>query len=223
MQINIGGITPLSTIDYPGRLAAVVYTQGCNFRCLYCHNYRLVEKRETPFTQDQLKTFLEARRRIIDGVVISGGEPTIHKGLPSFCAWLKEMGFAVKLDTNGTNHLMLRLLIERQLVDFIAMDIKAPWEKYARVIQRDFPVEIIKECLQLIKESGIACEFRTTVHSALLSLEDLKKIIDIVGPGYSLVFQICNPTPRYNVQNTYTKEGLLSFIKNHGLKFCFLK
>ena len=79
MQINIGGVTPLSTIDYPGRLAAVVYTQGCNFRCLYCHNYRLVEKRETPFTQDQLKTFLEARRRIIDGVVISGGEPTFIK------------------------------------------------------------------------------------------------------------------------------------------------
>lgn len=212
-MINIGGVTPLSTIDFPGHLAAVVYTQGCNFRCLYCHNMRLVECKERPFTQEEVSTFLQTRGRLIDGIVITGGEPTLQNDLPDFCRMLKEMGFAVKLDTNGTNPLMLKLLIEKKLIDYIAMDIKSPWEKYQEIIQTDFPVNIVKDAFYLIKSSGLPCEFRTTVHSALISLEDLGKIVHLVGPEHPFYVQIAKETPQYKVVNTYIKEGLESFIK----------
>ncbi|MDL1969936.1 MAG: anaerobic ribonucleoside-triphosphate reductase activating protein [Candidatus Desulfofervidaceae bacterium] len=211
--MNIGGVTPLSTIDFPGYLAAVVYTQGCNFRCLYCHNMRLVECKERPLAQEEISVFLQTRRRLIDGIVITGGEPTLQKNLPDFCRLLKEMGFMVKLDTNGSAPLMLRLLIEKGLIDYIAMDIKAPWEKYKEIVQVDFPVDVIKDTFCLIKASGLPCEFRTTVHSALLSLADIEKIIHLVGPEYSFYLQIAGETPRYTVTNTYTKEDLEDFIK----------
>ena len=212
-MINIGGVTPLSTIDFPGHLAAVVYTQGCNFRCLYCHNVRLVECQERPFTQAEIFTFLQTRRRLIDGIVITGGEPTLQRGLPAFCQILKEMGFLVKLDTNGTNPLMLKLLIKKRLIDYIAMDIKSPWGKYKKVIQTNFPINIIKDAFYLIKSSGLPCEFRTTVHSALLNLKDLGEIIYLVGPEYPFYVQIAGETPHYSVSNTYTKEDLEAFIK----------
>ncbi len=212
-DIDIGGITPFSTIDFPDKLAVVVYTQGCNFRCLYCHNYRLIEGKEARLSLASLESFLDSRKRILDGVVISGGEPTLHKGLPAFCQWIKKMGFEVKLDTNGTNPLMLQVLIKKKLIDFVAMDIKAPWDKYAKIIGRSFDTGIIKESLQIIKRSGLPCEFRTTVHSALLSKEDLTDIAHIVGYGYPLTFQICNPTPLFNHPNKYTSQELKEFAE----------
>ena len=215
--INIGGITPLSTIDYPGALATTIYTQGCNFRCVYCHNYNLVEYRETPLSYEYVKSFLELRKRMIDGVVICGGEPTIHKDLPFFCRWLKEMGFKVKLDTNGSNPQMLEFLISSGLIDFVAMDIKAPWEKYHRIIGTDFPLDRLKKSVELIKQSGIPYDFRTTVHSELLNLEDLKKIAAIVGPNHRLTLQLCNQTQRFKTKNAYTREILKEMAKKLGI------
>ncbi|HDD43874.1 MAG TPA: anaerobic ribonucleoside-triphosphate reductase activating protein [Candidatus Desulfofervidus auxilii] len=212
-MLNIGGFTPLSTIDYPGCLAAIIYTQGCNFRCIYCHNYRLINCEEMPISWDKIKTFIKSRKRLMDGIVITGGEPTLQKELPSFCAWLKKIGFLVKLDTNGTKPLMLKLLIEKGLIDYIAMDIKAPWHKYKKIIQVDFPISIIKDSFNLIKQSGIKCEFRTTVHSELLNFEDIKEIIKLVGKKHLLCFQIAQPTSIYNKPNIYTKEKLETLIK----------
>ncbi|AMM41150.1 anaerobic ribonucleoside-triphosphate reductase activating protein [Candidatus Desulfofervidus auxilii] len=213
INLNIGGLTPFSTIDFPNHLATIVYTQGCNFRCPYCHNLPLVDCLEIPISYEKIYEFLQARKRIIDGVVITGGEPTLQKELPAFCAWLRNMGFAVKLDTNGTKPLMLKLLIEKHLVDYIAMDIKAPWDKYQIVTHTSFPIELIQQSVSLLKETGFPCEFRTTVHSGLLTFRDLEKIVHIVGQNHLLCLQVARPTPFYKEKNEYTKENLEGFIK----------
>ena len=220
-NLNIGGITPFSTIDFPNHLAAIIYTQGCNFRCPYCHNLRLVDCLQPSIPYGKIHEFLQTRRRIIDGVVITGGEPTLHKDLPAFCAWLKNMGFAVKLDTNGTRPSMLDFLIKEKLVDYIAMDIKAPWEKYQTIIHTKFPIEPVKKSVALLKEAELPHEFRTTVHSSLLTFTDLEKIIHIVGQEHFLYLQVARPTPFYKEKNKYTKKGLEAFIKdfsNHKLE-----
>jgi len=212
-NLNIGGFTPFSTIDFPDHLSAVIYTQGCNFRCLYCHNLQLVDCLKPSISHEKIYEFLQTRKRIIDGVVITGGEPTLHKDLPAFCAWLKNIGFAVKLDTNGTRPSMLDLLIRKKLVDYIAMDIKAPWEKYQTIIHTKFPIEPVKESVFLLKETGFPCEFRTTVHSSLLTFTDLEEIIHIVGQNHLLYLQVAHPTPFYKERNEYTKGNLEAFIK----------
>ncbi len=211
--MNIGGLTSLSTIDFPHHLAAIIYTQGCNFRCPYCHNLQLVDCLQLPISYEKIHEFLQTRKRIIDGVVITGGEPTLQKELPTFCAWLKRMGFAVKLDTNGTKPLMLKLLIEKNLVDYIAMDIKAPWEKYQMVTYTNFPINLIQKSLSFLKETKFPCEFRTTVHSSLLTFTDLEKIIYIVGQNHLLCLQVARPTAFYKEKNEYTQETLKAFIK----------
>jgi len=211
--MNIGGLTSLSTIDFPHHLAAIIYTQGCNFRCPYCHNFQLVDCLEPPISYEKVHEFLQTRKQIVDGVVITGGEPTLQKELPAFCAWLKRLGFAVKLDTNGTKPLMLKLLIEKKLVDYIAMGIKAPWDKYQIVTHTSFPIEFIQQSVSFLKETGFPCEFRTTVHSGLLTFTDLKKIIYIVGQNHLFCLQVARPTPFYKEKNEYTQEMLKAFIK----------
>ncbi len=210
--MNIAGLTPFSSIDFEGRLSAVVYTQGCNFNCVYCHNYQLIKRKNTPLSLESLFEFIKLRKRILDSVVISGGEPTLHKDLPSFCERLKNLGLSVKIDTNGTSPLMLKLLSSKGLIDYIAMDIKAPFHKYKEIIRVEFPTEIIKTSIEFIKSSNIPHEFRTTVHSELLSLSDLEEIIQLVGSKHKLYFQIANPTPLFNVPNRYTRETLNAFI-----------
>ncbi|MCD6255870.1 MAG: anaerobic ribonucleoside-triphosphate reductase activating protein [Deltaproteobacteria bacterium] len=210
--MNIAGLTPFSSIDFEGRLSAVVYTQGCNFNCIYCHNYQLIKRKNTPLSLESLFEFIKLRKRILDSVVISGGEPTLHKDLPNFCERLKNLGLSVKIDTNGTSPLMLNLLTSKGLIDYIAMDIKAPFHKYKEIIKTEFPTEIIKTSMEFIKSSNIPHEFRTTVHSELLSLSDLEEIIQLVGSKHKLYFQIANPTPLFKVPNRYTRETLNAFI-----------
>ena len=217
--MNIGGITPFTTIDYPGMLATTIYVQGCNFRCVYCHNYNLVKYEEKPLSFEYVRSFLESRRKVIDGVVICGGEPTIHPSLPLFCRWLKGMGFKVKLDTNGGNPQMLESLISSGLIDFVAMDIKAPWRKYLQITRVRFPLENIEKSIEIIKRSGIAHEFRTTVHSKLHTPEDIKAIAEIIGLEERLTLQVCKPTERFDVPNEYTVESLKDIAKRLGIKY----
>src|SRR6056297_2585563 len=124
----IGALQKTSLIDYPGEISAVIFTRGCNFRCPYCHNPELVDKKRytTALEINEVLTFLENRKGLLDGVVITGGEPTIYGDLPEFLLKIKQMGYLVKLDTNGTNPAMMRRVIDLNLVDYIAMDYKAP-------------------------------------------------------------------------------------------------
>jgi pyruvate formate lyase activating enzyme len=169
--MRIGGFIKQSLVDYPGKIAAVVFTQGCNFRCGYCHNPQLVLPKlfqENPqLLPLNILSYLEKRKKWLDGVVITGGEPTIHKDLPLFLKEIKTLGFAVKLDTNGTNPLLLEQIIKNKLVDYIAMDIKILPEKelYGKIIGipnvDEIQVNILTSIL-LLKNTAIDVEFRTT-------------------------------------------------------------
>lgn len=170
--MKIGGFVKQSLIDYPGKLAAVVFTQGCNFCCGYCHNPQLVLPElylERPdLIPLNIISYLEKHKNWLDGVVVTGGEPTIHKDLPLFLKEIKGMGYSVKLDTNGTNPAMLDKLIRNKLVDYIAMDIKIVPEKdlYSKITGIQMSDDLIEKILTsiiVLRHTPIKVEFRTTV------------------------------------------------------------
>jgi len=140
----IGGLQKFSLIDYPGKICATIFTQGCNFNCSYCYNKALIDKtKESIFTEDEVFSFLKSRINKLQALCICGGEPTIHADLPDFMRTVKAMGFLVKLDTNGYNPDMLEEITEKRIVDFIAMDIKAPFGKYGLIAGTEIDFEII--------------------------------------------------------------------------------
>jgi pyruvate formate lyase activating enzyme len=170
--MQIGGFEKQSLIDYPGKIAAVVFTQGCNFRCGYCHNPQLVLPElflnEPEYVPLNILSYLEKHKNWLDGVVVTGGEPTIHKDLPVFLKAIKDLGYFVKLDTNGSNPYMLERIIKKKLVDYIAMDIKIAPEKdlYGKIIGIQMTDEIIENILAsiiILKNTPVEGEFRTTV------------------------------------------------------------
>lgn len=177
-RFNIGHLQRTSLIDYPGEISAVVFTQGCNFRCPYCHNPELVDppRFTHPLDQDEVLSFLGTRRGKCDAVVITGGEPCIQPGLIPFMKSLKEMGYLVKLDTNGSFPETLSEVLESGLADFIAMDVKAPVSRYPHVTRCIFDPGRVARSIRIIMGSGLAFEFRTTLVRELLSLEDVLKI-----------------------------------------------
>ncbi|MBW1682763.1 MAG: anaerobic ribonucleoside-triphosphate reductase activating protein [Deltaproteobacteria bacterium] len=160
-----GGIQKTSLIDYPGKLACVIFLSGCNLRCPYCHNPGLAEGRlrsmEFP-DMSRIMDFLERRIGLLDGVVVSGGEPTIHPGLESLCRKIKAMGYALKLDTNGTRPRVIRRLLEKGLVDYVAMDLKTDLDRYGELGARDGVNSALGESIRLLLRSAVTYEFRTT-------------------------------------------------------------
>ena len=160
----IGGLQKNSLIDYPGKISCVIFLSGCNFDCPYCHNPQLVKiDKQTPsIGENHIYMFLQNRKGFLDGVVISGGEPTIQPGLISMCKKIKQMGYPVKLDTNGSRPEVIRWLIEEDLIDYIAMDVKTDPERYPRYIQRDCNAETIRSSIRIIMDSRISHEFKTT-------------------------------------------------------------
>ena len=174
----IGGLQKFTISDFPGRISAIVFTRGCNFRCPYCHNPELVDpdRYVSPITEESVFAFLNSRIGQLDGVVVTGGEPTIHEDLPRFLGALRQLGFAVKLDTNGSNPGQLRQVIDQHLVDCIALDIKAPLAEYSRVAGVTVDPRILRESIRLVIDSGIPHEMRTTFCPSLLSVDDLRSI-----------------------------------------------
>jgi len=184
--MEIGGFLPFSLCDYPGKVAAVVFTQGCNFRCPFCHNGELISlKKETPseYSAELILSRLQSRCHVLDGVVVTGGEPTIHHDLSLFLEKIKEIGLSVKLDTNGSCPDILEEVIRLNLVDYIAMDIKSPWDKYDLLTGIQAPLENIQRSLNIITKSSIPSEFRTTVIPKWLGPEDLAVIQGYIPTG----------------------------------------
>ncbi|MDE1865054.1 MAG: anaerobic ribonucleoside-triphosphate reductase activating protein [Candidatus Micrarchaeota archaeon] len=171
----IGGLQKSSLIDYPGKVSAIVFTRGCPLRCHFCHNPGLVlPEMFGKATPDwEVLEFLKSRVGRLDAVVVTGGEPTIHKDLPDFLATIKGMGYLVKLDTSGVNPEMVKVLLGNGLVDYIAMDIKAPLSRYSEVAGVKVNTEAIKRSVEIIRESGVDYEFRTTVVKGQLSKDDI--------------------------------------------------
>ncbi|MDP3043165.1 MAG: anaerobic ribonucleoside-triphosphate reductase activating protein [bacterium] len=199
----IGGLQKFSMLDYPGHLSAIIFTQGCNFNCQFCYNPMLVawsitgkfkQKGHSPIIkEDGLFVFLKSRIGKLEAVVITGGEPTMQPDLPDFLAKIKKLGYLVKLDTNGSNPKMIKNLIDKKLIDYIAMDIKAPKDKYKKIIGKPIDFAKIKKSVKIIMESpprqageagpprlgeagGLQYEFRTTAVPGLLDKNDIIKI-----------------------------------------------
>jgi len=228
--MRIGGLQHSSLIDYPGEVSAVIFTVGCNFRCPYCHNPELVfESPEREWTQEEVFDFLRKRRGVLPAVTVTGGEPTVHEDLPGFLRRMKTLGFRVKLDTNGTNPAMLRALIAEGLVDYVAMDIKAPLEKYAQVTASPVTVEAIRESTALLRRGLVAYEFRTTIVKAQLSLADLEHIGREIAGARRYYLQPFNPAktlhPSFHSLFSYTKEELLAAAArlNRYVEHCELR
>lgn len=180
----------MTASDFPGRMAAIVFTQGCNFHCPFCHNSSLLAMdADTLISEDEVIEFLNKRRNLLDGVVISGGEPCLQNDLAGFCCKIKNMGFSVKLDTNGSRPEVIGELLAEDLVDFIAMDIKAPLSRLKELTGTGSHGTQISRAISLIAESSVDHLFRTTDVMPLLSPEDLRGIKELVPPGSPHVVQ----------------------------------
>ncbi|HKL16886.1 MAG TPA: anaerobic ribonucleoside-triphosphate reductase activating protein [Patescibacteria group bacterium] len=214
MSISIGGLQKNSLLDYPGLVSCIIFTNGCNFKCGFCHNKSLLlaeERRE--IKQEKIFNFLRKRQGLIEAVVVTGGEPTIYKSLPDFLKKIKDLGYLIKLDTNGTNPDMIKELIKKDLLDFIAMDIKASFENYSKAAGVDnCNVEDIKKSVEIIKNFK-NYEFRTTVVPGIIDKQEIKKIGDIVKGAKKHALQQFRP------KNTLKKEfSKLKPLKEEKLK-----
>lgn len=177
--MRIGGYQKLTLIDYPGKIATTVFTVGCSFRCPFCHNPELVLSTQFPAPnnmEEEFFAFLEKRRGKLEGICITGGEPTIQPDIIDFIKKIKAMGFLVKLDSNGTRPDVLRKVIREKLVDFIAMDIKNSPKKYSKTTGTLVDIERIKLSVEMIMNSGIDYEFRTTVVPGFHTEKDFEEI-----------------------------------------------
>src|SRR3989344_4347363 len=176
----IAGLQKTTLIDYPGKIACVVFLAACNFRCPWCYSSELVLPlkiaKQPRISEKYFFDFLKERKGMLEGVVICGGEPTINKDLPGFIKKIKKMGFLVKLDTNGSNPEILEKLIKEKLVDYIALDIKASARKYRKATGVKTNLEKIKKSIDIIKNSGVDYEFRTTVVPGVHNKEDILEI-----------------------------------------------
>ena len=180
---NIYDITKFTHLDYPDHLACIVWFSGCNMRCDFCYNKDIVFAKDGEYSYFDTLEFLKTRVNLLDAVVLSGGEATSHK-LVEFCKQIKKLGFLIKLDTNGTNFNSVKELLELKLLDFVALDYKAPFYKYQDITHSNRYNEFSKT-LDLLIQSAINFEVRTTLHNDLLSVDDINIIIkDLTKRGY---------------------------------------
>ena len=176
--MNIAGLQKMTLLDYPGRIACTVFLPGCNLRCPFCHNASLVlpEREKDSISENELFEFLSSRRKKLDGVCVTGGEPTLYIDLPDLLGRIKDMGFQVKLDTNGTSPKMLGQIIDAGLCDYVAMDIKNSPSKYTATCGGIDVLEKVRESAAILMEGKIDYEFRTTVMHPYHAPEDLRQI-----------------------------------------------
>ena len=211
----------MTLIDYPGRLACTVFTTGCNFYCPFCYSSELVVpdkiKNQPKIPEAVFLLFLQKRTRLLEAVTVCGGEPTIQEDLPLFTKKIKNLGYLVKLDTNGSNPQMLKKLIKEESIDYVAMDIKGPKEKYQELAGKKISIKSIEESIDTLKGSKIDYEFRTTVTPNLLEKNDFTKIARWIGPGGKYYLQQFRPEktvdPNFEKIKPYHFEKLLEIKK----------
>lgn len=216
--MKIGGLRRVSLIDYPGFVSATVFLQGCNFKCPYCHNPELVDPSlfRTSIKENSVIEFLDSRKGKLDAVTICGGEPTIQENLGTFIKQIKKMGFAVKLDTNGSQPHVIKDLLAEKLVDYIAMDVKSPLDKYGDIVKAQVNSDSIKESIKLILKASIPYEFRTTVVQSLLEEDDILHISKLISGASHYVLQ--NFVSSITLDRKFQKEKTFSEEKLQGIK-----
>lgn len=195
----IKGFQKLTLLDFPGRTACTVFTGGCNFRCPFCHNALLVTEQDDIFyTEEEIFDHLKLRKNVLDGVAVTGGEPLLQKDIERFLYEIKDLGYAVKLDTNGSFPEKLKGILELGLADYVAMDIKNCKEKYAETIGLEkYDIAPVEESMEILKNSGVDYEFRTTVTENFHTNEDIEKLAEWI-----------KGTPKYFLQN-FVDSGML--------------
>jgi len=219
-KMKIGGLQKVSLIDYPGLICATIFLQGCNFKCSYCHNPELVDPGlfQPCIKEKDILDFLNTRKGKLDAVTITGGEPTIQDDLAPLIKQIKKMGFAVKLDTNGSQPQLIKALLAEKLLDFIAMDIKAPLEKYKSVVRVPVNANSIKESIKLILKAKIPYEFRTTIVESQFGENDILQIAKLISGGNRYVLQkfVSAKTldKKFLKEKSYPEEKLQK-IKSH--------
>lgn len=197
--MKIAGIEKISLQDYPDHISCIVFTQGCNMRCPFCQNSTLIpNESENLIDENEIFDYLKLRKKVLTGITISGGEPTLQKDLKEFMRKVKEIGLDVKLDTNGTNFTLLKELIDEKLVDYVAMDIKNTKEKYGKTSGVEkIKLDNILKSIELLKENKVQYEFRTTVINEHHDLQDILEIIKMIGDS------------KYYLQNFKLSENVM--------------
>ncbi len=190
--MKIAGIQKLSLIDYPGKVASVIFTQGCVFRCAYCHNPELIPVTSPLLMREEdVMEILDRQKKIVDGICITGGEPTLQHDLPEFIQRVRALGYSIKLDTNGVHPSMLAVMFAERLIDYVAMDLKHTWGGYARVTSSasDAAVKNCQRSFKLIQKSGIPHEFRTTLLPGEHQYNTLEQMCGYLSDGETYVVQ----------------------------------
>jgi len=216
----IGGLQKLSLIDYPGKVAATVFTAGCNFFCPFCHNPDLVDiknrKNQLFISEPEFFDFLAQRQGMVEGICVSGGEPTLQADLPEFLAKIKDLGFLVKLDTNGARPEILEDLLSKNLIDYVAMDIKGPLENYGKIVKIDVDLEQIHKSTQIVRQFP-SYEFRTTVVPGLHKASDFLSIARWLEGAERYYLQQFRPEstldPAFSKIRPYPDEKLAEFCQ----------
>lgn len=221
--MTINGMQKLTLLDYPGNVACLIFTQGCNFRCPFCHNSGLLDMNNNCEKIDEKEVFkyLEKRRGLLDGVCISGGEPLLQKDIEDFIRKVKDLGYKVKLDTNGSSPKKLKQLIEDGLIDYVAMDIKNDFLNYDRTAGMCTNIDNIKKSIEIIENSNIEYEFRTTIVKQFHDVGKLEKIIQYIGPNaryYIQNYQDCSSVLQRGL-NGFDNEELLNIKNTLGVKY----
>jgi pyruvate formate lyase activating enzyme len=225
--MTIGGLQKLTLIDYPDKVACTVFLAGCNFRCPFCYSSELVlpEKiaKQPKIAEKEFFNFLENRRNLLNGCVLCGGEPTVNKDLPEFVIRIKKLGYRVKLDTNGSNPEMLKQLIEKKLIDYVAMDIKAPKEKYSQAAGVDIDVNKIQKSIDILRENKIDYEFRSTIVSGVQNREDIIQMAKWIKGAKKYYLQNFRAektlNPKFEKVKANSDEYLSGIIKEISLFF----
>lgn len=206
----IDGMEKLTLLDFPGHLACIIFTKGCNFKCPFCQNSPLIDSQKEcgKFTEEYVLNYLTKRKGILDGICISGGEPLVQPNIETFIRKVKDIGYKVKLDTNGSNPEKLKKLIDDNLIDYVAMDVKNSFYKYTDTIGKNaVNIKNLKRSIDILKNSSIDYEFRTTIVKEYHTINDIKEICNLIGHNSKYYLQ--NFVDSENV----VKKGLHGFSK----------
>lgn len=206
--MKISGFDKLTLLNYPDKVACTIFTSGCNLRCPFCHNSGLVTNNYNEISFDSIYEYLKKRIGILDGVCITGGEPLIHADIKDYIKKIKDLGYLVKIDTNGCNPKLLKELIDLKLVDYIAMDIKNIYSKYDITSGVKVNVDNIKKSISIIENSGIDYEFRTTIVKEFHSTQDIKEILSYISSNSNYYIQ------NFKNSNDVFNRNLSSFSEN---------
>ena len=218
--MKLGGLQKLTLIDYPGKVACTVFSMGCNFKCPFCYSSELVIKekmrQQTALKEKDFFQFLNKRKGMLQAVVLCGGEMTLQKDLLKFAKKIKDMGYLIKLDTNGSSPQVLKSLIHKRLLDYVALDVKAPLrqEKYDEAAGRAVDLRDIKKSIDLVKKSGIDYEFRTTVVPTIHSKQDILDIADALAPAKKYYLQNFRAEKNINHKFQNFKPYPLEFLED---------